>query len=402
MRWHALAMSILCLCLQLGAAQAADIPRTIDTDGPTHGVHELTLHERWRVGGLSEDVIFGRIVDLKLHPGGDLYVLDNQLCHVVVISPEGEHVRDISREGDGPGELRQPMGLVLLTDEVLGVGMGFPAKLVTLNVDGTPLDTQYPAGAPAEGNIAVMISLQCVDGVLAASGGKIVVRPGEESHTERFLSVGDVSSGEFHRILETTTPFDPTGFIFVETDRYYIDRSWALGSGGRIYAPMKRDAYEISEFDTDGKLVRVFGRRYEPRKRTVAEKGRVSPVIDPGSPANTDWTIADHDPCVSRIMIDPDDDTIWVLTPHGHEDQPEGVLETWDVFAPDGEYVRQVRIPLGHEMQEGTCVLVGSNQLVVVRGTGSAMGIAEDDGETEIEPLEVISYQMDGSAQLVR
>jgi len=278
------------------------------------------------MGGEDEDVIFGRISDLKRHPNGELYVLDHQLCHVVVISADGEHLRDISREGDGPGELRQPMGLIFMSDDVLGVGMGFPAKLVTMRLDGTPVDTHYPAGAPAEGNVAIMISLRHVDGVLAASGGSVVFAPDGNSRTDRFLAVGDASCAGFTRILETATPFDPTGRVYVETDEYYIDQGWALGSGGRIYAPMRRDAYEVSEFDTKGELVRVFGRRYEPRERTSAEKDRITPLINPGTPEITDWTISDHDPCISGIMINPDDDTIWVLTPHGFEDQPEGVL----------------------------------------------------------------------------
>ncbi len=384
----------LLLCPAIGSADAGHVPRTIDTDGPAEGVQPLILHELWRVGGQDEDVIFGRITDLAMHPDGTLYVLDNQLCHVVVISATGEHLGELSRQGDGPGELRQPMGLVLLPDDKLGVGMGFPAKLVTLQRDGTPIGTHYPVGAPAEGNVAVMISLHYVDGVLGASGGSIVFAPDGNSHTNRFLSLGDASLNDFHRILETTTPFDPTGYRFVETDNYYIDRSWALGSGGRIYAPMTRDAYEVSEFDTAGTLVRVFGRRYEPRKRTVAERGRVSPVINPGTPENTDWAIAGHDPCIVRIMLHPDDDTVWVLTPHGHEDQPEGTLETWDVFSPAGEYLRQVPIPLGHEMNEGTCFLVGGGRMVVVRGTGSSSDAVADDGETEIEPLELICYEM--------
>jgi hypothetical protein len=239
-----------------------------------------------------------------------------------------------------------------------------------------------------------MISLQYADGVLAATGGSIAFTPNQRSHTNRFLAVGDDSLTAFHHILETTTPFDATGYIYVEADNYYIDGSWALGSGGRIYAPMKRDAYEISEFDTAGELVRVFGRRYEPRKRTDVERGRVSPTINPGTPENTDWTIERYDPCVSRIIVNPDDDTVWVLTPHGHEDQPEGILETWDVFSPEGEYLRQVTIPLGNEMNEGTCFLVGGGRMIVVRGTGSAFSVGEDDGETEIEPLEVICYEM--------
>lgn len=384
----------LSFCAVLNLANATNVPRIIDADGPAQGSQQLNLNELWRVGGEDEDVIFGRITDLKMHPDGTLYVLDNQLCHVVVISSTGEYLRDISRQGNGPGELRQPMGLVFLDDDVLGVGMGFPGKLVKLGLDGTPLGSHFPVGAPAEGNIAVMISLHCADGVLAASGGRIVVTPGEESHTDRFISVSDATIGEFHHILETTTPFDPTGFYFVEVNNYYIDRSWTLGPRGRVYAPMKRDAYEISEFDTTGKPVRVFGRRYEPRKRTVEERGRVSPVINPGTPYNTDWTISDYDPAVLRIMVNPDDESIWVLTPQGHVDQPDGILETWDVFAPDGEYLKEMQIPLGHEMEEGTCYLMGQSRMVVVRGTGSAYGVGEDDGSTEIEPLELICYEI--------
>jgi len=381
---------ILFLCPACGLATG--VPRLIDDDGPAQGVQPLVLRALWRVGSEDDDVIFGRITDVKMQRDGSVYVLDNQLCHVVVISADGEHLRDLSREGDGPGELRQPMGLVFLADDVVGVGLGFPGKLVTMGVDGTPIGTHFPVGAPADGNLAVMISLQYVDGVLAASGGSIVITPDGHGHTNRFLSVGDSSLGEFHHILETTTPFDPTGRVFVEADDYYIDRSWALGRGGRIYAPMKRDAYEISEFDPAGELVRVFGRRYEPRRRTPADKRRVSPLINPGTPEVTDWTIADCDECITRIMVHPDDGTIWVLTPHGHEDQPEDILETWDVFAPDGEYLRQVPIPLGREMNEGTCYLVGNDRLVVVRGTGTAVTAREQEGETEVEPLEVLCY----------
>ena len=65
--------------------------------------------------------------------------------------------------------MRQPMGLVFLADDVLGIGSGSPAKLVTLKLDGTPIDTYYPLGAPADDNVAVMTSRKCVDGLLAAN-----------------------------------------------------------------------------------------------------------------------------------------------------------------------------------------------------------------------------------------
>jgi len=382
-----------------GFADENTVPRLIDDDGPSLGVKILALEELWRIGGEDEDVIFGRIVDVERHPNGEVYILDNQMCHVVVISDNGEHLRDLSRQGDGPGELRQPMGLVFLPDDILGIGMGFPGKMVTLKLDGTPVDSRYPIGEPVEGNVGVMISIQGVDGVLVASGGRLVFANEGESHTMRFLSVTDYQADNFNRILEKTTPMDPTGLRFVEADAYYIDRSWVLGPQGKIYAPMKRDSYEVSVFDKTGKLLGEFGRQNNPRKRTQDDKDDVNPLINvAGRPEGRDWDIADHDECVSRILFNQEENTIWVLTPHGSNDQPEGILETWDVFGTDGQYLQQVAIPLGDEMNDGTCYLVGGSKLVVVKGTSSSFDGDEnpedEEEETEVEPLEVICYEM--------
>ncbi len=394
-----LLITILFFLPRVCLATVPTIPRVFDNDGPSQGVVPLDLVELWRAGGEDEDVIFGRIVDLKRHANGNVYVLDNQLCQVVVFSPDGVHLEDLGRQGDGPGELRQPMGLVSLGDDVLGIGMGFPGQMVSLNLDGTPLPTKYPVGEPSEGNIGIMMSLQHVDGVLVASGGRMVFEDQDQSHTERFLSVADATTSGFHRILERATPLDPTGRQFSEDAAYYIDRSWALGPQGNIYAPMKRDAYEVSVFDQTGQLLRVFGRKYQPRKRSQDEKDEITPLINlGGDPQNREWNIADHDECIIRIMFNHDDQTVWVLTPHGANDQPEGILETWDVFGTDGEYLKQVPVPLGHEMNDGTCYLVGDGRLVVIKGTASVFDSgdeSEEDGEEEeVEPLEVICYQM--------
>lgn len=385
--------AIVLLSPVIGAA--ADVPRLMDEDGPSQGVQPLALEEEWRAGGEDEDLIFGRIVDVKRGDDGTVYVMDNQMCRVVMLAADGEYVGDLGREGDGPGELRQPIGVVLMDDQVVGIGTGFPGRLIRLHRDGSPTDSRFPIGEPAEGLIGVMINIQYVDGVLAATGGRLVLDPGGESHANRFLAVCDAECADPHRILEKVTPLDPTGRRYVERDDYYIENRWALAPGGLIYVATERDAYEISVYDQGGALQRVFGRRYEPRKRTREDKDEVGPIIDVAG--GIEETIAeDHDECVRRVMYDQDEGTVWVLTPHGANDQPEGILETWEVFGADGEYLRQVPIPLGHAMNDGTCYLVGGDRLVVVRGTNSVFdgNNGEDDEEEEVEPLEVICYRI--------
>jgi len=400
MKYLAILIPILLIWPLLTLANDTDIPRHIDTDGPAQGVQPLDLQELWRVGGEDEDVIFGRIMDVIRHPDGNLYVLDNQLCQVAVISPDGELISYLSREGDGPGELRQPMGLVFLGDDALGVGLGFPGKLVALQLDGTPITSYYPIGEPAEGNVGVMMSVKNVDGILIASGGRIVFDSPENSYSERFLAVSDENfSDGFQRILQINTPLDPTGRTFVEADDYYIDLRWALGPQGKIFAPMKRDAYEVSVFDTTGQLLQVFGRQEKPRRRTPDNKDEVGPMINAGGdPANREWDIEDNDPSIARVMYNFEDDTVWILSSRGANDQPEGILETWDVFGTDGEYLKRVPIPLGNVMNDGTCYLVGGGRLVVIRGTGTTFygdgESGEDEEEIEPEPLEVICYEI--------
>jgi hypothetical protein len=379
-------------------SETADHPRNINSDGPLQGKKSLVLEEEWRVGGLDEDLIFGRIVDVKRHSNGNTYILDNQLCEVSVISPEGGFLGTLGRAGDGPGELRQPMGLAFLQENVLGIGMGFPGKIVALTLDGTPEPSLFPVGEPAEGNIGIMINAQIFDGFLVCSGGRMVFQGPQDSSTQRFLAISSDFKAGFRRILARETPLDPTGRTFDEAADYYPDRSYALGREGTIYIPMTRDRYEVSAYDPEGKLLSSFGRDLACRPRTPAEKDEVTPIINVNTNSESrDWKICNNHEAVTRVQFNPDDDTIWVLTPHGSLDQPDGVLETWDVFNASGEYLRQVIIPLGEEINDGNCYLVGQNKLVVVRGTGSSFNGDENSADEEIEeiePLEVICYRI--------
>jgi len=388
--------SLLAIGLLLPALSLADdttAPRIIDADGPAQGSIPLELRELWRVGGDDdEDVLFGVVVDVLTHDNGDVYVLDYQLCQVVVISEDGEFLRYLSREGDGPGELRQPISLAMLDDDVLAVGVGFPGKLVTLKPDGTPISSIYPIGVPAEGNLGVLISSAHVDGVLVTSGARIVFENDGQSHTQRFLSVADEGFETYNRILERNTPINPGGNTFVEAANYYIDRRWALGPDGHIFAPMLRDSYEISVFDRTGALLRTFGRSYQPRKRTQAEKDEVSPMINVNNGDQArDWDICDYDECVDRIQYNHDDGTVWVLAPDASDDRPDEVLEIWDVFSAEGEYLREAPILLGDQMNNGACYLIGGGRMIVVRGASDAFGPDEED---EIEPVQVICYEI--------
>ena len=64
------------------------------------------------------------------------------------------------------------------------------------------------------------------------------------ARTDRFISVGDASIGEFHPILETSTPFDPTGYYFVEVDNVVTMTDEELRYA-RAGEPMSLEEFEI-------------------------------------------------------------------------------------------------------------------------------------------------------------
>ncbi len=74
---------------------------------------------------------FGEVDRVAFDGEGNLYVLDRQNFRVVVVDPEGNFVREVGTEGDGPGELRFPMGLVVAPDGGIAVmDMGHQAFVV--------------------------------------------------------------------------------------------------------------------------------------------------------------------------------------------------------------------------------------------------------------------------------
>jgi len=74
-------------------------------------------------GGLqSRDApVFFRVTDLLPLPSGEVAVLDRGNCEVLILDGMGRLVDRLGREGDGPGEFREPNSLVLLPPDSIGV-----------------------------------------------------------------------------------------------------------------------------------------------------------------------------------------------------------------------------------------------------------------------------------------
>jgi len=98
-----------------------------DTIGDTVTVRTLagsvwddtaTLIPEVTIGDLEGDdeYLLGDPRSIAVDESGLIYVLDVHIPVVRVYSPDGTHLRDLGREGDGPGEYRSPDGTAVLSD----------------------------------------------------------------------------------------------------------------------------------------------------------------------------------------------------------------------------------------------------------------------------------------------
>ncbi|GMV03843.1 MAG: hypothetical protein AMXMBFR53_01250 [Gemmatimonadota bacterium] len=100
----------------LAAAPAAS-QQVVDLPGEDK-VLPAALPEVFRVGSMDGDEweTFGENVSVAFDARGQLYIFDRQSSRVVVTDATGAFVREVGKAGEGPGELRMPVGFTVLRD----------------------------------------------------------------------------------------------------------------------------------------------------------------------------------------------------------------------------------------------------------------------------------------------
>ena len=113
-------------------------------------------------------------------------------------------------------------------------------------------------------------------------------------------------------------------------------------------------------------------------------------------PPETPYKIMDNEPDIATLFIH-DDGSIWVLTSRAMWEPKPGVLKTFDVFSPSGEYVKQVDVIA--EGSSSADLLIFARNNLVFKITGfydaivAAVGGLGADTDEEAEAMEIVCYQ---------
>jgi hypothetical protein len=373
------------------------VPVIINPAEPIDPSIVLSPKELWQISGdEEEEYFFGVLIQVASDADGNLYLLDSQLNQVMVFSPEGEYLRVIGREGEGPGEFQRPSDLFVTADGNIAVLQRMPGKIVLLTPDGEPMGN-YPVPEPEDGGMQMLSG-----GRLA--GAHVILSVNQFARRETgFDTIHSLIAVDGDGNLKATyvTRRDKRDFANMVFDEKKMMGAlvWNAGMNGRVYTSDNFDAYRIQVWRPDGTVERMIEREYTHRERSDEEIQRSTPVIRLRRGNQTD------SPDVRASKTDRDvqqifprgNGELWVLSSKGAFDVPDGVIATFDVYDKDGRFARQLTVNgKGDYAEDGLHVV--KDRLYVVTGLRSARRAQFGEGEgseDDAEPMGVICYDLE-------
>ncbi len=390
--------SAMFLSLPSFVAQAAD---TVDLPVEPLAGRTVALEVVWRVGGDDEDVLLGLVTSGVLDDNGNVLLADQQLAHVLVVSPEGEVIATLGREGDGPGELRR-LQSVFLADDRVGMVQGFPGKVVYVDRDGVPAGGFTLGGEEAGGHYSVR-DLRCVGSVLVGHTERTSVDfDADEARTRATLSVLEVD-GVFGP--ELVAHDVSRGIMKIDLDEaasWAEYASWAVSSGGLVATVAERNAWAVNVRSLDGELQRVVRRRSNPRKRTDEEKEEAASSIRVAvatGRSTMEKKPLDVDPAIVDLQYAADG-RLFVTTCHNAPGQlAAGVAGRFDVITPEGEFLEELTLSFaGYDPEQDGLIFLDGTSFLILRNyedaekSINAAYLPEEEREdmSDAEPFEVV------------
>jgi hypothetical protein len=300
---------------------------------PKEGVIRYVLEDELTVGaeGGEAGSVLNRPQDLDVDAQGNIYVLDWGDVDFKVFGPDGRFVRRFGKEGQGPGEFGIPAFFVIATDGRIFLLSGRTNQIIILGGDGTYRSSfrldGFSGGLAVDRGNRVYYSRHLTPEVGVGSEyrlvqNKIALFRTDESGKDP-VRLGEFLAEASMMKIQTIEGQTVTGGM---TSREAYTTSWVVGPDDRVYVGYTKD-YLLTVYDPDWKPVLRFGREFTPIKH---------PAYTPGGP-HPEFYPAFSD----RRKFFDERGNLWL------EQYVEDAVKdkVYDVFAPDGIYLKQVRVP---------------------------------------------------------
>jgi hypothetical protein len=405
-------VTLLALTAFVSPAMAGWQGKEVEKEGVTHVMNPaksaerpttLKLEEEWRIGGEDDEEIFGVITDIISDNDGNVYMLDAQLNEIKVYSEDGEYLRTIGREGEGPGEFRGAFSMFLVPGGNIGVLQAFPSKIIVLTPEGDPAG-EFPIPESEGAGFRALIQAEHAGDSLALM--YVLQQPSEEGFTQQNILAFIDAKGEKETQLYTqASTMGAAKPVIAETEWDTFRNRWTASADGRAFSAVTFGAYEVTVWGPDGAIDRVIHREYPDHVRSDEDKERLLEIYKGFTRRipipNLKYEIEENFNQIQTLQA-REDGTLWVRTSRGTQGLDDGVLAIYDVFDKQGRFTEQVTLEAdGDPLNDG--VFFVGNRLFLVTDFLPAMmalqggggGTEEEEEEDEPELMQIISYRLD-------
>ena len=318
---------------------------------PVHLVEELSI-------GVLEgeaELMFGSVQEIAVDADGGIYLFDGQAPALRYFDANGQYVRTLGGEGQGPGEYQDAaLGLAVRSDGRLVMRDPRNARLNLYDPDGTPSD-HWPFASGLYTSNAMTLGADDHVYLKIMLGRPERNKPWSISllHLDAQGAVVDTIpepqiTGDPEKAGWTFAPrklwtWSPLGYMVVGvSDQYAFEARLPEGKVLRIeraYEPVAVTPEERAEHEA----VNDWRRKYQSRNLTSE-----IPPVPRTKPAYRDIAVGEQ----GRIWIHlhrPAEKVEGLTATAGDESRPPSTTwrepNVYDVYEPDGTYLGEVHVP---------------------------------------------------------
>jgi hypothetical protein len=308
-----------------------------------------------------DEYVFGQISGVVVDGERRIHVADPQALEIRVFSPEGEFLRRVGRDGEGPGEFRHISGLALAPDGIAALD-GSLGRVTVFGLSGDVVRSfrllrsymileHYAAmGFDPAGRFFDRARLSMTIGT--DSVGAITYDPAGAVADTAILAVIPMDQVTIER----------NGVPMMSIPRPFAPRpSLAFGPEGNVYLA-RGGEYRIDVFSPAGDSLRAIRREVQAPAVGEAERDSALAVIadrfeSAGQRMPPGIELPARKPVVSRLIVDVLGN-LWVL----HQPVAGADRFEWSVHDANGHFLGTVTTPLMVVTQIGEDFLAGTVQ----------------------------------------
>ncbi len=342
--YHVFLIVFLCLTICTSTMPAmAKLQQVQCTSIPDNGIRNLTYETEWDIPAESEDYLLGYMADVAYDSDGNICIVDFAQKNLLVFDHEGNWLRTLGREGEGPGELQDARRLFFAGDRY-GLLQSYPAKIVWLNHDGSPSGKILIGGEQSSDNGLIAVAHATQQG--SKIYGWISKTRYNEKGMESDLVIAEIKTdGSLGQALYSPPerPSAREGGGINEGKVYDIWlRRWTSDGQGGVWVAPERDRYILQHWNKKGELVLEVTRDYELVVRNESGRDGIVVWFKNRGWAESQIKVGETTPVVSSLRLG-EQGNLWVKLGHGGKNPNSDLIGIYDLISPTGQYLEQVR-----------------------------------------------------------